>query len=64
MTAREKQLIKLLKTSIKTQKSMLDTLKDLGTKAGVDSISLRLVLNKYRKYLEVLERAVKGDLDD
>jgi len=64
MTTREKQLSKLLKTSIKTQKSMLDTLKDLGTKAGVDSISLRLVLNKYRKYLEVLERAVKGELDD
>jgi hypothetical protein len=64
MTTREKQLVKLLKSSIKTQKSMLKTLKELGDKAGSDSISLRMVLNKYRKYLEVLEKAVKGDLDE
>ena len=56
----EKDLRKALKLSIKTQESMLKTLKDLGDKSSdVSSISMRLLMNYYKKYLEKLKKVLE-----
>lgn len=55
-----KKILKALKLSIKTQESMLKTLKDLGEKSpDVSAISLRLLMNHYKKYLEKLKKVLE-----
>ena len=56
------RLRRALKASIKTQESMLKTLKELGTKvSGVDAVGLRLLFNYYGKYLEKLKKVLEDE---